>query len=554
MTQEIRIRRWLAFLLAALLAFSTLSTALAAGKTFQSYQTTSMSNVNLRKRANGTSTILKRIKVGDTVTVVGKSGNYYQIQFDGKEGYALIKYIDGTDSGADPEPDESLMHAAPLAVTSYPYDTTTLGYVKLRKKANRTADVYRTIPVNSLVTVLSVEGDFARVEYDGQKGYVYAKYMNLANIPTPTPVPTATPKPGSESYALIKSGDTGAMVTALQQALIELKYLSEGDADGKYGTKTEQAVKLLQKRNGLEQTGQADAELQLLIYEGTPKDVNSFRQHVKTIPPIAGAVIKLNGQGEVVTKAQTRLKELGYYTSTPSGVCDALTVSAIEEFERKNSLVVDGALSATDQNLLYSIWALDASVAVTPTPTPVPEMPKDVVRPGNKSNDVKLVQTRLTELGYLTSKVTGTFDDDSVKALKKFQKANGLDADGVCGIQTRAVLFAAHPVYAVPTATPVTASNETPAPSYAPITKENCVTIKAGSQGMDVKRLQIRLQELGYYTSRQDGIYLTDDIAAVRAFQKANGLTTDGKAGYNTQTVLYSNAAKRADNANSDSI
>ena len=86
MTQEIRIRRWLAFLLAALLAFSTLSTALAAGKTFQSYQTTSMSNVNLRKRANGTSTILKRIKVGDTVTVVGKSGNYYQIQFDGKEG------------------------------------------------------------------------------------------------------------------------------------------------------------------------------------------------------------------------------------------------------------------------------------------------------------------------------------------------------------------------------------------------------------------------------------------------------------------------------------
>lgn len=100
----------------------------------------------------------------------------------------------------------------------------------------------------------------------------------------------------------------------------------------------------------------------------------------------------------------------------------------------------------------------------------------------------------------------------------------------------------------------MTASNETPAPSYAPITKENCVTIKAGSQGMDVKRLQLRLQELGYYTSRQDGIYLTDDIAAVRAFQKANGLTADGKAGYNTQTVLYSDAAKRADTAASDVI
>ena len=53
--------------------------------------------------------------------------------------------------------------------------------------------------------------------------------------------------------------------------------------------------------------------------------------------------------------------------------------------------------------------------------------------------------------------------------------------------------------------------------------------------------------ELGYYTSRLDGVYLEDDITAVRTFQKANGLTVDGKAGYLTQLALYSSTAIRGD-------
>lgn len=46
--------------------------------------------------------------------------------------------------------------------------------------------------------------------------------------------------------------------------------------------------------------------------------------------------------------------------------------------------------------------------------------------------------------------------------------------------------------------------------------------------------LQKRLTELGYYTARMDGVYLADDITAVRAFPEANNLTVDGKAGYLT--------------------
>ena len=548
MKYHFSLRRSVALILAVMLLFSTVSLAFAA---FEAYQTISMDGVNLRKKASSSSTILKRIKQGDVVTVTGKSGKYYQLQFDGAEGYALIAYVDGTANDKDPEPDGTLMQAAPVSVTSYPYDTVTLGYVKLRKKAGRTADVIRTLAPDSLITVYKVENGFAYVEHEGKKGYVYAPYVNLANIPTPTPVPEPTVKPGAEKYLTVKKGDSGATVKALQEVLIELGYLEKGSADGKFGAKTESALKTLQKRNGRTQTGVADQELQLLLYEGTPKDVKGYRQYVKTLAPISGAVISLNHRGDAVLKAQQKLYDLGYLQKVPDGTCDEETVTAIYAFERNNQLEVDGSLSATDQNLLYSSFVLDASVVVTPTPTPVPEMPKDTVRPGDKSDDAKLVQQRLKELGYYTGKVNGTFNDASVKALQKFQEANGLTPDGVCGIQTRGILYAAHPVYAVPTALPVELIT-TPAPTMAPITQENTVTIKAGSQGEDVRRLQIRLQELGYYTSRQDGICLSDDITAIRAFQKTNGLTVDGKAGFKTQSLLFSAQALPAQTVESE--
>ena len=110
---------------------------------------------------------------------------------------------------------------------------------------------------------------------------------------------------------------------------------------------------------------------------------------------------------------------------------------------------------------------------------------------------------------------------------------------------TRTVLYGVNAIYAVPTAIPVS----TPTPTTTPLTPENVIVIRAGSMGEVVRRLQARLQELGYYTSRLDGVYLTDDIEAVRAFQSANGLKVDGKAGYETQTALYSDSAIRG-NAN----
>ena len=82
------------------------------------------------------------------------------------------------------------------------------------------------------------------------------------------------------------------------------------------------------------------------------------------------------------------------------------------------------------------------------------------------------------------------------------------------------------PVVTVPVLTlPPTA---TPAPS------PTVSSLKKGSTGSAVKTLQRRLRDLGYYSGSIDGDFGDSTAAAVRAFQKANGLDVDGKVGSKT--------------------
>lgn len=535
-------KRWLRLLAAVLVLMLVLPTVTSALAASYPYDTISMDDVNLRQRANTTSTVLKKIKSGDAVTILGATGQFYRVEFDDKTGYAMKKYIDGTDPSPDAPFDESRSLQAPPAISTYPYDTVVLQHVKLRKTAQADGEVIRTLLEGTMVEVLSrTDNGFARVKADGKTGYVVDTHLNLADIPAPTPVPTATPKPGTDKYIVIKKGDQGAAVKALQSVLAELGYMDEKEVDGKFGDKTESALKTFQKRNGYPQDGVCSPEMQLKIYEDTPKDYNGYRQYVKTVAPVAGALIREKSIGEAVGKVQKRLKELGYYTGEITNECNADTVAAIKVFEGRHGQVADGELDARDQEILYGATAMDASVVVTPTPAPTLTPPSRTLRKGDKGDDVKSLQQRLKDLGYYTGNVTGTVNDATVTAIRNFQIKSGLEVDGVCGAVTRTVLYGINAIYAQPTAIPLV--TEAPTTGYPAITEDNVIIILSGSRGEIVLRLQTRLQELGYYTSRLDGVYLTDDIEAVRAFQKANGLKVDGKAGYQTQSMLYSDQA-----------
>ena len=65
--------------------------------------------------------------------------------------------------------------------------------------------------------------------------------------------------------------------------------------------------------------------------------------------------------------------------------------------------------------------------------------------------------------------------------------------------------------------------------------------LKQGSNGGEVKELQRRLKEWGYYNGAVDGIYGKGTVEAVKKFQKKNGLTADGIAGIETYKALGMN-------------
>ena len=64
------------------------------------------------------------------------------------------------------------------------------------------------------------------------------------------------------------------------------------------------------------------------------------------------------------------------------------------------------------------------------------------------------------------------------------------------------------------------------------------VVLKQGSQGADVKKMQQKLKNWGYYTGAVDGIFGPKTKSAVIYFQKRNGLTPDGIVGKKTLAAL----------------
>ena len=70
--------------------------------------------------------------------------------------------------------------------------------------------------------------------------------------------------------------------------------------------------------------------------------------------------------------------------------------------------------------------------------------------------------------------------------------------------------------------------------------------LTVGAKGEEVTKLQQRLKDLGYLDGKVDGQYGGGTKRAVIAFQRRNGLTTDGVAGADTQNKLYAEDALAA--------
>lgn len=122
---------------------------------------------------------------------------------------------------------------------------------------------------------------------------------------------------------------------------------------------------------------------------------------------------------------QQRLMDLDYMDEDePTDYYGNGTKYALQLFQRKNGLQVDGLIGENTLTALYADEALPYTVKL-----------------GDRGSDVVAMQERLQELKYLKAGHTGYFGTDTETAVKNFQKRNGLSADGNVGEYTREVLF-----------------------------------------------------------------------------------------------------------------
>ncbi|MFW9261127.1 peptidoglycan-binding protein [Nostoc sp. CALU 546] len=86
--------------------------------------------------------------------------------------------------------------------------------------------------------------------------------------------------------------------------------------------------------------------------------------------------------------------------------------------------------STATPNLAPKILELaQASSRVTASP--------NVLRYGSRKSDVQILQTQLKQLGYYSGAVDGQYNAGTETAVAKFQKAKGLQVDGLAGLTTR---------------------------------------------------------------------------------------------------------------------
>ena len=223
--------------------------------------------------------------------------------------------------------------------------------------------------------------------FGAQYGYGGADLIPKTPTPDPaqsTPIPTAepTPAPTAKAARTLKKGSTGEDVKKLQQALIDLGYLSD-TADGTFGAKTQDAVTLFQSVNGLDADGLAGAKTQALLFSGTalsadqapPTDflmlVNRSHKLSKTDVPtdlveiasvLSADIVKVKYTG---TKAnRTAVEALGKMLSAAisEGVSNFQISSAYRTYSEQQKLV-DNSVAKYQKN--NPSWSRDRCLSAT---------------------------------------------------------------------------------------------------------------------------------------------------------------------------------------------
>lgn len=237
---------------------------------------------------------------------------------------------------------------------------------------------------------------------------------------------------------------------------------------------------------------------------------------------------------------QKTLNDMGYLKTPATGYFGTDTQAAVIQIQTEKGLAVDGKAGPDTRKAIYGdgYFAIDSSRNISnrlagqtsttegSTSTSSSNV-ADALNPGDKGTDISNLQQRLKDREYYDySSITGYYGPVTTEAVKKFQRTHGLEATGSMTADSLTLLYSDSAKY---------------------------YTMYPGDSGDDIKEMQDRLAQLGYFEGTSTGYFGSITTNAVKCFQETNGLAIDGVVGKNTRKLLYSDEAKASAGSSSAS-
>ena len=357
-----------------------------------------------------------------------------------------------------------------------------------------------------------------------------------------------------ESYpgSPVRRGDRGPSVFTLQRQLNRITkdypFFGTLTPDGIFGEQMAETVKRFQRQFSLTADGVVGRQTwyKISYIYVSVKDLAELTSEGETSSGVlsdgtwGGTVLRTGSRGGAVEQLQFWLNTISQYVaSIPSVSVDgnfgSRTAAAVRAFQRRYGLAVDGVVGEATWNAIYAQFFSIQSDNGTPN-----AYPGTALRQGDEGQNVRLVQfwlkiarTVYTALNNPT--VDGQFGAATKRAVEAFQRYFGLTADGVVGRTTWNKL---REVY-------TDIANDLLAEGLRPGAFPG--VLRRGASGRAVRELQYYLYLMHTYNPSLpsvniDGNFGAATEAAVRAFQRSAGLTSDGVVGRATWENLYAQA------------
>ena len=296
-------------------------------------------------------------------------------------------------------------------------------------------------------------------------------------------------------------------VLRLEQRRSELGYFT-GECDDIYDAETRLALESFQQANGLEVTGRTDAATLERLNSADALSRQGYLTRFANAYAQMAPLEKGSTSGDVLVM-QRKLKEYGYFAGEPDGAFGDTTRQAVETFQMANGLPVTGV---ADGAVLMRLMA-DSPISWSAF---LAEM---AAQSGDTGLSVYVLQRKLARLGLFEGSCTGSFGKLTEQAVRRYQRASGLDETGEADAVTWAALYAGT--------------------AGAPRTD----ALQIGDYGDEIRRLQERLNELGFFDHDADGQFGYTTETAVRLFQMASGVTATGLIDADTRALLTGESA-----------